>query len=105
MRIPDSDRWPADLLARGVVVPHEVSIHTDLPADVEALHAQLLTSTTRGDFRRIRHANFSYRVTTDPDLVREFYARHHAPLLMHRFPEDGTAAPVEDMVDKLTPGR
>ncbi len=104
VRIPEPDRWPADLLEHAVVVPHEVAIHTDLPADPDALRAQLLTSTTRGDFRRIRHSNFSYRVTSDPAAIREFYARYHAPLLAHRFPEDGRAAPVEHMLDKLSQG-
>jgi hypothetical protein len=104
VRILEPDRWPAELLARAVVVPNEVAIHRDLPADLEALRAQLHTSKTRGDFRRIRHGNFSYTVTSDPALVREFYARYHAPLIAHRFPEDGWTAPLEQMVDTLSRG-
>lgn len=104
VRILEPDRWPAGVLGRAIGVPQEVAMHTDLPADSDALRAQLLTSTTRGDFRRIRHANFSYRVTSDPAAIQEFYARHHAPLLAHRFPEEGRTAPVEHMLDKLSQG-
>jgi hypothetical protein len=104
VRVLDPDRWDADVLRRAIVVPLMVDLHTHLPADPDALAAQLLTSRTRGDFRRIRHANFSYRITTDPAVIREFYARHYAPLLAHRFPEDGRVAPVEDMLDKLSEG-
>jgi len=104
VRIPEPERWPAGLMAGAIVVPHEVAVHTNLPADLEALRAQLLTSATRGDFRRIRHGNFGYRITSDPALIREFYARHHAPLLAHRFPEDGGSAPVEQMLDQLDQG-
>ncbi len=104
VRILDPERWPADLLGRAIVVPQEVAMHTDLPADVDALRLQLHTSITRGDFRRIRHANFSYRVTNDPALIREFHARHHAPLVAQRFPDDGSIGPVENMLDKLNQG-
>lgn len=104
VRILEPDRWPTDLLGHAVVVPNEVAIHTDLPADPDALRAQLLTSTTRGDFRRIRHSNFSFRVTSDSAAIREFYDRYHAPLLAHRFPKDGGTAPVEHMLDKLSQG-
>jgi hypothetical protein len=104
VRIPEPHRWPAGLLQRAIVVPLEVAMHTDLPADSEALRGRLLSSTTRGDFRRIRHANFSYRVTSDPDAIREFHARQQAPLVSDRFPEDGWIAPVETMLDKLGRG-
>jgi len=104
VRILEQDRWPVGLLGRAIVVPQEVAIHTDLPADSDALRSQLLTSKTRGDFRRIRHANFSYRVTTDPAVIREFHERHNAPLVAHRFPDDGWTAPVEHMLDKLGRG-
>jgi hypothetical protein len=104
VRILQPGRWPAGLLRRAIVVPREVAMHTDLPAGSDALRAQLLTSTTRGDFRRIRHANFSYRITSDPAAIREFYARYHAPLLADRFPEDGRMAPLENMLDKLSEG-
>ena len=104
VRILELGRWPADDVRRAIVVPQLVAIHKDLPADSDALRAQLLTSTTREDFRRIRRANFSYRVTSDPALIREFYARHYAPLIADRFPEDGRIAPVEDMLDKQERG-
>ncbi len=104
MRVLEPDRWPADLLRRAIVVPQGVDIHTRLPADPDSLRAQLLTSTTREDFRRIRRANFSYRVTRDPVAVREFHARHYAPLVAHRFPEDGEIVRVEDMLDRLNRG-
>ncbi len=104
VRLFGQDRWPADVLRRAIVVPQLVAIHTHLPAGLDALRAQLLTSTTREDFRRIRRANFSYRVTSDPDVIREFYARHYAPLVAHRFPEDGAIGRVENMLGKLSQG-
>jgi Acetyltransferase (GNAT) domain len=104
VQLLEPDPWPADVLRRAIVVPQLVSINADLPADADALRAQLLTSTTRGDFRRIRHANFSYRITSDPAAIREFAARHQAPMIAHRFPEDGRVAPVENMLDKLGQG-
>jgi hypothetical protein len=104
VQLPDTDRWPAEVLRRAVVVPLLVDIHTHLPADRDALRAQLLTSTTREDFRRIRRADFSYRITRDPDVVREFHARHVAPLITQRFPEDGRVVPLENMLDRLSQG-
>jgi hypothetical protein len=104
VRVLEPARWPADLLQRAVVVPQEVAMYTDLPTDTEALRAQLLTKITRGDFRRMRHTNISYRVTSDPAAIREFHARHQAPLVSDRFPEDGWVAPVESMLDKLDQG-
>lgn len=94
----------ADVLRHAIVVPELVDIHTDLPTDLDALHAQLRTSTTREDLRRIRRANFTYRVTRDPDAVREFHARHVMPLVAHQFPEDGRISPVEQMLDALDRG-
>ena len=93
-----------DVLQRAIAVPTLVDIHTHLPADPDALRAQLLTSTTREDFRRIRRANFSYRVTSDPDAIREFHARHYAPLLANRFPEDGRIKSIEKMLGELDQG-
>ncbi len=94
----------ADVLQRAIAVPTLVDIHTQLPADPDALRAQLLTSTTREDFRRIRRANFSYRITSDPNAIREFHARHYAPLVAHRFSEDGQVTSVENMLAKLDHG-
>jgi hypothetical protein len=89
---------------RAITIPTLVDIHTHLPADLDALRAQLLTSTTREDFRRIRRANFGYRVTSDPDTIREFHAKHYAPLVAHRFSEDGQVMSVGNMLDKLDHG-
>jgi len=94
----------ADLLHRAIAVPELVDIHTNLPSDPDALRAQLLTSTTREDFRRIRRANFSYRITTDPDEIREFHTRHYAPLVAHQFAEDGRIKTVGKMVSDLGRG-
>jgi hypothetical protein len=104
VRLLEAHRWPADFLRRAIVVPQGVDIYTQLPADPETLRAQLLTSTTREDFRRIRRANFSYRVTHDPDVIREFHARHYAPLVAHRFPDDGEIVSVEKLLDRLNHG-
>ena len=77
-----------------------VEFRRDLPADLDALRGQLLTSTTREDFRRIRRANFTYRVTSDPDAIREFHARQYAPLVKHRFPEDGQVGLLKSMLNQ-----
>ncbi|MEX1037352.1 MAG: GNAT family N-acetyltransferase [Acidimicrobiia bacterium] len=81
-----------------------VDIHTELPDDIETLREQLLTSTTREDFRRIRKANFSYRVTTDLEAIREFHARHYAPLVAQQHPEDGRIASMRKMLGDLDHG-
>ena len=104
VRVLEPDRWPAEWLRRAIIVPQGVDIYSQLPADSETLLAQLLTSTTREDFRRIRRANFTYRVTHDPDVIREFHARHYAPLVAERFPDDGEIVGVEKLLDRLNHG-
>jgi hypothetical protein len=98
--LPEPDPWFGDLLPRAIAAPVLVDIHRDLPADVDALREQLLTSTTREDFRRIRRANFSYRVTSDPDAIREFHARHYTPLVISQFPEDGQVRLLKSMLSE-----
>ncbi len=85
-------------------MPVLVDIHTPLPEDAESLREQLLTSTTKEDFRRVRKANFSYRVTSDPDAIREFHSRHYAPLVAQQFPEDGRVQSVGKMLGDLDTG-
>jgi hypothetical protein len=104
LRLAEPDPGLAGVLQRAIAVPTLVDIHTHLPADPDALRAQLRTSTTREDLRRIRRANFSYRVTSDPDAIREFHARHYAPLVAHRFPEDGRIMSVGKMLRELDQG-
>jgi hypothetical protein len=95
----------ADHGAHGAIrVPLLVDLDADLPSDTETLRAQLLTSTTREDFRRIRRAGFTYRITTDRDVVRQFHAQHYKPLVEHRFPDDGTVRSVERMLGDLGRG-
>lgn len=98
LSLPKPDPWFDDLVQRAIAVPELVDIHTDLPADVDTLRDQLLTSTTREDFRRIRRAEFSYRVTSDPDVIREFHARHYTPLVAQQFPEDGRVGLLKNML-------
>lgn len=104
LRLHQPDLVPAQVLQRAVVVPALVDIHVNLPPDVEALRAQLLTSTTKEDFRRIRKAGFGYRVTNDPDAIREFHARHYTPSVAQRFPDDGSIRSLEEMLGDLDRG-
>jgi hypothetical protein len=87
-----------------LLVPELVDIHTNLPGDVGTLREELLTSTTREDFRRIRRANFDFRVTTDPDAIREFHARHYTPLVQQQFPEDGRIGSASKLLRGLESG-
>lgn len=102
--LAESDPRIDGILQRAIVVPALVDIHTDLPDDIASLREHLLTSTTREDFRRIRKANFSYRVTNDPEAVQEFHSRHYAPLVAQQFPEDGRVKSVRKMLDDLDLG-
>jgi hypothetical protein len=104
LRLHEPDARIKNILGRSITVPALVDIHTNLPADPDALRSQLKTSTTREDFRRIRRADFTYRITTDPDAIREFHARHYAPLVADRFPEDGTVRSLENMLGDLDRG-
>ncbi|HSF87682.1 MAG TPA: GNAT family N-acetyltransferase [Acidimicrobiia bacterium] len=104
LRLHEASPELAGLLQRAITVPALVDIHTELPPDVDALRTQLRTSTTREDFRRIRKANFTYRVTTDRDAVREFHARHYTPLLTTRYPDDGSVRTLEKMLSDLDRG-
>lgn len=97
---PQIDR----ILHRAVAVPVLVDIHTDLPNNTDSLRAQLLTSTTKEDFRRIRKANFSFRVTNDSDAIREFHSRHYTPLVAQQHPEDGRVRSLRKMVAELDHG-
>lgn len=94
----------AKVLHRAIAVPALVDLHTLLPDNPDDLREQLLTSTTREDFRRIRKAGFTYRVTNDPDDVREFHARHYTPLVAARFPDDGHTADLDNLLETLDKG-
>lgn len=102
--LAESDPQIDGILHRAIAVPALVDIHTDLPKDTELLREQLLTSTTREDFRRIRKANFSFQVTNDPDAIREFHSRHYAPLVAQQHPEDGRVGSVRKMLSDLELG-
>jgi hypothetical protein len=104
LRLHEPDPRLAGVLQRAITVPALVDLHVDPPADLDALRAQLRTSTTREDFRRIRRANFGYRIVSDPDAVREFHARHYAPLVAQRYPDDGTIRTLDDMLRDLNRG-
>ena len=104
LRVNEPETGLADILHWAVEVPSLVDIHRDLPADTDTLRAQLVTSTTREDFRRIRRANFTYRVTSDPDAIREFHARHYSALVARQFPEDGRVGPLGKMLDQIGEG-
>lgn len=95
---------PPAVTNRAIEVPLPVDLFRPLPDTVPALHASLRTSTTREDLRRIRKAGFDYRITTEPDTVRTFYARYVTPLLTSRFPEDGKPEAVEKAVQRLSEG-
>ncbi len=104
LRLPDPDKEFTDILRRAISVPSLVDIHTELPPDLDGLRTQLLTSTTKEDFRRIRKANFTYRVTTDPEAVREFHTNHYVPLVKDRYPDDGRIWSLEQMLAALERG-
>lgn len=104
LRLHEPDPSLEDILRRAVTIPSLVDIHVDLPDDVDALRAQLLTSTTREDFRRIRKAGFDYRITSDPAAVREFHAKHYTPVVAQRLPDDGAVRSVEEMVRDVERG-
>lgn len=92
------------ILHRAIAVPALVDIHTMLPPDRDELQDHLLTSTTREDFRRIRKAGFTYRVTKDPEAIREFHAQHYSPLIRTRFPDDGRPASLDSLLETLDHG-
>jgi hypothetical protein len=100
----DPDARLAEIMPYSVAVPSMVDIHRDLPADTETLRDELVTSTTREDFRRIRKAGFTYRVANDPDAIREFHARHYTPMLANRYPDDGRTRPLDKMLADLDKG-
>lgn len=89
---------------RAVGAPLRVVLRKSLPDSEEALMEGLKTSTTKEDLRRIRKAGFSFRVTTDPDEIRTFHARHYTPLVRQRFPDDGTILTLERMLEGLDRG-
>ncbi len=104
LRVRRPDPQLARILPRSIAVPSLVDVHVDLPDDGDELRTQLRSSTTKEDFRRIRKAGFTYRVTTDPAAIREFHARHYAPLVAKQYPEDGRVVPVDRMLRDLDRG-
>ncbi len=104
LRLHEPDPALADVLHHAVTVPALVDLHVDLPTDLDALRAQLLTSTTREDFRRIRKAGFDYHITNDPEAVRQFHARHYSPVVDQRLPDDGAVRSLEEMLRDVKRG-
>lgn len=84
--------------AGAIDLPLMITLRKRLPASQEALLAELKTSTTREDLRRIRKAGFTYRITREPADIRRFYSDFYVPLVRERFPEDGAVRALDDML-------
>jgi hypothetical protein len=97
---PDQPSFP-DPDDRAIEAPLRVFLRKTLPGTTDSLMAGLKTSTTREDLRRIRRAGFTYRITTDPEDIREFHSRHYVPLVQQRYPEDGEILSLENMLEQL----
>lgn len=87
-----------------ITMPQLIDLHRPLPETLEELQASLRTSTTREDLRRIRKANFSSRVSTDPDVLRIFHDRYARTLIDKRFPADGVLETIEAALRRLKDG-
>ncbi len=88
-----------ELSAPSVEVPPRIELKKTLPETEEALMASVKNSTTREDLRRIRKAGFTYRITQDPEDIREFHARFYVPLVNQQFPEDGSIQSLDRMLN------
>jgi len=97
---PNRPGFP-ELEGRALEVPLAIGLRKALPGTTDALMAEIKTSTTREDLRRIRSAGFTYRITTDPEHVREFYSRHYLPLVHQQYPEDGEFMGLETMLEAV----
>jgi len=93
-----------DPAGRAIEAPLLVTLTKALPPTVDELVEGLRNSSVREDLRRIRKAGFTYRVTTDPQALREFHDHHCAPMVQGRFPEDGRVASVDRMLARLAQG-
>ncbi|MDH3667716.1 MAG: GNAT family N-acetyltransferase [Paracoccaceae bacterium] len=93
-----------DPAGRAIEAPLLVALTRELPPTVTALMEGLGNSSVREDIRRMRKAGFTYRVTTDPGAVREFYGHHYEPLVRERFPEDGAVMSLDRMLARLGQG-
>jgi hypothetical protein len=85
-------------------VPIRVGLSRDLPSSIEDLYDCIRTSTTREDLRRIRKANFSYRIERDPQVLSEFHTNYAAALVDSRFPNDGDLETVESLLQRAQDG-
>lgn len=85
-------------------VPITVSLSRDLPSSIEELRNSVRTSTTREDLRRIRKAEYSYRIETDPHVLSDFHSNYASALVDSRFPEDGHLESVESLLRKIEEG-
>lgn len=94
----------AELCPQTIEAPALVELIRPLPETDDALMADLKTSTTREDLRRIRKAGFTFRVTRDPDAVRSFHTDHYLPSLKGRFPEDGIIESLAHFEQRLAKG-
>lgn len=94
----------AELADKAVEVPSRIRLRKTLSGTPESVMAELKTSTTREDLRRIRRAGFTYRITSDPEDIRKFHSRYYVPLVRQRFPEDGVVTPLEGMLRQVRHG-
>lgn len=101
---PDGEPAFPDPDACGIVVPVRIGLSRDLPDTTAALMADIRTSTTQEDLRRIRKAGFTFRVTRDPAALRQFHVRQYSPLVTQRFPDDGWIMSPDEMDEGLRHG-
>ncbi len=93
-----------DPAGRAVEAPMLVTLTRALPDTSDALLEGLRDSSVREDMRRARKAGFTYRLTTDPEAVREFHGRHFVPFARKFHMQDGAGMPLGQMLAQLGQG-
>lgn len=91
----------ADREAGAVILPLALLHKVPLPADADALAAQLRATGDKEDLRRIRKAAFVRRIDATPDAVRRFYADFYRPYITRRHAEEASLDSVERLVAML----
>ncbi len=87
-----------------IEAPLQVTLKKPIPETHDDLMNSVRNSTTKEDLRRIRKAEFTYRVSRDPDDITVFHRDYYVPVVNKQFPDDGQIMSLRKMLSVLERG-